>query len=102
MRKPRYLIMGAEYHITAKINRGEFALESKVIKEMFLQTVKRAKEKYSFKLKSFVIMDNHIHLLIKPGKSENLSKIMQWILSVFAKHYNKHFKIGRASCRERV
>ena len=85
--------MGAEYHITAKINRGEFALESKVIKEMFLQTVKRAKEKYSFKLKSFVIMDNHIHLLIKPGKSENLSKIMQWILSVFAKHYNKHFNL---------
>ena len=41
--------MGAEYHITAKINRGEFALESKVIKEMFLQTVKRAKAKYSFK-----------------------------------------------------
>lgn len=93
MRKPRYLQIGAEYHVTAKINRGEFALESKVIKEMFLQTVKRAKAKYSFKLKSFVIMDNHIHLLIKPGKGENLSKIMQWILSVFAKHYNKHFNL---------
>ena len=70
MRKPRYLITGAEYHVTAKINQGEFALELKEIKEMFLQTVKRAKEKYFFKLKSFVIMDNHIHLLIKPGKSE--------------------------------
>lgn len=38
-------------------------------------------------------MDNHIHLLIKPGKGENLSKIMQWILSVFAKRYNKHFNL---------
>ncbi len=94
MRKPRYLQTGADYHVTAKINRGEFVLESKVIKEMFLQTVKRAKEKYSFKLKNFVLMDNHIHLLIKPGKGENLSKIMQWILSVFAKCYNKYFNIN--------
>ena len=94
MRKPRYLIIGAEYHVTAKINRGEFALETSEIKELFLQTVKRAKEKYAFELKSFVIMDNHIHLLIKPGKGENLSKIMQWILSVFAKCYNKHFHLN--------
>ena len=40
MRKPRYLEIDAEYHVTAKINRGEFTLESKEIKEMFLQTVK--------------------------------------------------------------
>ncbi len=93
MRKPRYLIVGAEYHVTAKINRGEFALEPKEIKEMFLQTVKRAKEKHSFKLKNFVIMGNHIHLLIKPGKGENLSEIMQWILGVFAKRYNKHYNL---------
>ncbi len=93
MRKPRYLETGAEYHVTARINRGEFALETKEIKELFLQTVKRAKGKYSFKLKGFVIMGNHIHLLIKPGKGENLSKIMQWILGVFAKHYNKHFNL---------
>jgi len=56
MRKPRYLKIGSEYHVTAKINRGEFALETKEIKELFLQTVKKAKEKYSFKLKSFVIL----------------------------------------------
>lgn len=94
MRKPRYLIVGAEYHVTAKINREEFALEPKEIKEMFIQTVKRAKEKYSFRLKNFVIMDNHIHFLIKPGKGENLSKIMQWILGVFAKLYNKHYNLN--------
>ena len=93
MRKPRYLVIGADYHVTAKINRGEFALEPIAIKEMFLQTIKRAKKKYSFKLKNFVLMDNHIHLLIKPEKGENLSKIMQWILSVFAKCYNKYFQL---------
>jgi len=93
MRKPRYLQIGADYHVTAQINRGEYALEPIVIKEMFLQIVKRAKKKYSFKLKNFVLMDTHIHLLIKPGKSENLSKIMQWIFGVFAKSYNKYYNL---------
>ena len=87
MRKPRYLQIDADYHVTAKINRGEFALEPQIIKEMFMFTVKRAKMKYSFKLKNYVLMDNHIHLLIRPGKNENLSRIMQWILGVFAKCY---------------
>ena len=34
-------------------------------------------------------MGNHIHMIIKPMMKENLSKIMQWILSVFAVKYNK-------------
>ena len=27
MRKPRYLMVGADYHVTAKINLGEFTLK---------------------------------------------------------------------------
>ena len=34
-------------------------------------------------------MGNHIHLLIKPGAGVSLSKIMQWLLSVFAQLWNK-------------
>lgn len=93
MRKTRELHMGAEYHVTAKINREEFALQSVEIKELFLHIVKRAKEKFSFKLRNFTIMSNHIHFLIKPEKDESLSRIMQWILSVFAKNYNKLFRL---------
>lgn len=93
MRKPREICLNAEYHITAKINRGEFALESTEVKELFLFIVKRAKKKYSFNLRNFVIMSNHIHFLIKPGEGESLSRIMQWILSVFAVCYNKHFNL---------
>ena len=91
MRKPRVICIGAEYHVTAKINRGEYALESGEIKELFLHIVRRAKKKYSFQIRNLTIMDNHIHLLIKPGKNENLSRIMQWILSVFAVYFNKLF-----------
>ena len=36
-------------------------------------------------------MSNHIHLMIQPRESTDISKIMQWILSVFATRFNKIF-----------
>lgn len=39
-------------------------------------------------------MDNHIHLLIYPARGESLSRIMQWILSVFAIRFNRHFNMS--------
>jgi REP-associated tyrosine transposase len=93
MRKRRELYAGAKYHVTARINRGEFVLKSPEVKELFLHIVRRAKKKYSFELRSFVIMDNHVHFLIKPGKNESLSRIMQWILAVFGRAFNKYFNL---------
>ena len=91
MRRARILYTNAEYHVTARINRGEFIFDSVEVKNLFLSTVQRAKKKYDFRLRNFTIMDNHIHFLIKPEKDNSLSKIMQWILSVFAICYNKKY-----------
>lgn len=63
------------------------------IKELFMQVLKDAGNKYKFSLKNFCIMGNHVHLLIKPLENESLSSIMQWILSVFALRYNRLFKL---------
>jgi len=64
-------------------------------KMLFLSILKRAGKKYAFQIENFCIMGNHIHLIIKPGAGENLSSIMQWILSVFAMAYNrKHALTG--------
>lgn len=61
------------------------------MKEMFLCILESAKKRYRFKLKHFCIMNNHIHLLIEPLSGTSLSRLMQWILSVFAIRFNKMF-----------
>ncbi|MDR1430204.1 MAG: transposase [Spirochaetaceae bacterium] len=89
MRKRRELRQGAEYHVTARINRGEMSLLPKQDKDLFLEVLIQAKRKYQFRISNFCVMNNHIHLMIKPGKHASLSKIMQWILSVFAIRWNR-------------
>lgn len=88
-RKPRQLAINAAYHVTARINRQELIFEQDEFKSLFMDTVRRAKTKYDFKIRNFCIMGNHIHLDIIPDNDVNLSVIMKWILSVFAKAYNR-------------
>jgi putative transposase len=89
MRKPRQLLEGARYHVTARANRKEMILDTGAMKELFLSVTKRAKAKYDFRLENFCIMGNHFHFIIQPGRGESLSAIMRWILSVFAMAYNR-------------
>ena len=94
MRKPRELKINASYHVAARANRKEMILSRPEIKEMFMQILREAKRKFNFTVKNFCIMGNHIHLIVKPGHNVSLSKIMQWILSVFAIRYNRMFEIS--------
>jgi REP element-mobilizing transposase RayT len=64
-------------------------LDSSCMKALFLDVVAKAKNRYSFRIENFTVMGNHFHLIIQPGKGESLSRIMQWILSVFAQAYNR-------------
>jgi putative transposase len=89
MRKPRRLVEGARYHVVARANRREFILESPAVKTMLLDIVARARERFSFSIDTLCIMDNHIHILLWPGRGESLSRIMQWVLSVFARRFNR-------------
>jgi len=72
-----------------RVNHHDMMFESSVIKDLYLTVVQAAKRKYRFKIDNFCIMNNHIHLLIQPGKDANLSRIMQWINGVFAMRYNR-------------
>jgi putative transposase len=89
MRKPRELREQAKYHVTARANRKEMILDSSRTKALFLDVIAKAKKRYSFRIDNFTVMGNHFHLIIQPGKGVSLSRIMQWILSVFAQAYNR-------------
>lgn len=92
MRYNRMLQDGAVYHVTARVNNREYLLEKFEAKRLFEVVLIRAKKKYSFRVENFVIMGNHVHLILQPNDGCLLSRLMQWILSVFASLYNKIHK----------
>ena len=89
MRKTREKYSGAIYHVVAKANYGEFIFDDDFFKELFLEDLRRVKKKYQFRLKHYCIMSNHIHLMIQTEGNTDISELMKWLLSVFAKQFNK-------------
>jgi len=83
------LVQDSVYHVTMRANRKEMILDPSGVKELYLSVLKAAKTRYSMQIHNFCIMGNHVHIIIKPGHTENLSAIMQWINSVFASRYNR-------------
>lgn len=79
------------YHIILRsINQQEIFYDD-VDKSKFLKLLKDAKEKYQYDLYAYVLMDNHVHLLIV-DKEDNLSKMMQSIATSYAIYFNKRYK----------
>jgi len=79
------------YHI---VNRG---VERRTIymdnddRMQFLEILQESAEVYNFEVYSYVLMDNHYHLLIKIS-TLNLSMIMRQINSRYSMYFNRKYK----------
>jgi len=81
---------GLTYHITSRCIEWRKMLEEEYFKACFVEILRKAKEKYRFKLIAYCIMDNHIHLVIHTlDDGAPISRIVQYIKARFAEVYNK-------------
>jgi len=78
-RFPRNFQPGYCYHITTRCNNREFRLTRNECREVFLYAIKKAKDKFGFKLYALCIMSNHVHYLLEPAQPEELPKVMHWL-----------------------
>ena len=87
-RKPRQTEDGVIYHVMSQVNRRRYLIKYSKYKKAILRILKRASDIYKCEIINFCIMNNHIHLLVKPAL-DNLSRCMQWIFGMIAREYNR-------------
>lgn len=89
-RKPRVHYYGAVYHVMARGNNKEAIFASEKDRNKYLELVRRYKAKYDFLLYAYVLMENHVHLLVEVRENP-LSKIMQGIQLSYTQYFNKKY-----------
>ena len=78
------------YHVFSRCIETRDLMKESAIKDLFLEVVSQAQEKYDFEINHHVVMHNHFHFMLKTHNDEHtVSKILQYIKSVFAKLFNK-------------
>lgn len=81
------------YHVVSHCIEWRNMMSENEIKEIFLEVLRRSKQKYDYKLISYCIMPNHIHLIIHTTeKGATISRIVQYIKARFAERCNKLLK----------
>jgi len=93
-REPRVEFEGAFYHVIARGNQRQDIFRDDKDRAIYLERLEHYRKRYDFKLYAYVLMSNHVHLLIETQKIP-LSKIMQGIQFTYTQYYNRrHRTVG--------
>ena len=90
-RKPRVEFEGAFYHVIARGNQRRKIFRDDGDRAYYLERVEHYRQRYRFKIYAYVLMSNHVHLLLQTGKTP-LSKILQGIQFTYTQHYNRRYR----------
>jgi REP element-mobilizing transposase RayT len=93
-RKERIWYPGAIYHIVTRGNNKQNIFLGKEDYWQYMNYLRRTHEKYPFKLYSYCLMSNHVHLQIATDDVE-IWTIMREINWYYSRHFNlKYEKVG--------
>jgi len=93
-RKPRVEFDGAFYHVIVRGNQRQDIFRDDRDRAVYLDKVERYRAQYGLRLYAYVLMSNHVHLLLQTGATP-LSKIMQAIQFTYTQSYNRrHRTVG--------
>lgn len=91
-RKPRVHFPGALYHVISRGNQRQQIFRSASDRSHYLQLLSRFHSRYGFRLYAYVLMGNHVHLLLETGPTP-LSKIMQGLQQAYALYFNHKYRL---------
>ena len=89
-RTPRTFDPNGTYHIIGRGNNKSLIFHDENDYKTYLYILLQTKSLYNFYLYHFVLMPNHVHLLLKPN-SDKLSHIMHAIQMNYARYFCKKY-----------
>jgi REP element-mobilizing transposase RayT len=80
----------ASYHITVRGNERRTIFRDDYDRDIFLEIIQAAYNRFNFIIHAFVLMDNHFHLLMETPDA-NLSASMHHINGVYTQAFNRRY-----------
>lgn len=87
-RRPRLIVPGHPHHVIVRGVNREPIFYSEQDYRTYLGQLRKALEKYECQLHAFVLMTNHVHLLVTPMNNTGLSKMLQSIGRCYVQYFN--------------
>lgn len=93
-RLPRLYLPGCAQHVIQRGNNREACFYAEADYKAYLSFLKDAAAKYQVAIHAFVLMTNHVHLLLTPSDEQGVSRMMQAQGRKYVQYFN--FTYGRS------
>lgn len=87
-RKPRFYLPDIPYHIVQRSNNRTACFFSSSDFGIYINALTDALQTFHVQLHAFVLMTNHVHLLMTPSDSQGISKVMQSVGRTYVRAIN--------------
>jgi len=87
-RLPRLNIPNIPQHVVQRGNNRQVCFFSKQDYAVYLDKLKDCSRKYRVDVHSFILMTNHVHLLMTPSNEHGISRLMQSLGSYYVRYIN--------------
>jgi putative transposase len=91
-RLPRFVLPGQPQHVIQRGNNREPIFCEEVDYRFYLEKLVAACQKHDCDLHAYVLMTNHVHLLITPQATNGIGKLMQMLGRYYVQYFNYTYK----------
>ena len=91
-RLPRYVLPGHPQHVIQRGNNKNLIFVTDDDYRFYKECLEKACETHDCAVHAYVLMTNHVHLLITPQAEEGISKVMQSVGRRYVQYFNYTYK----------
>jgi putative transposase len=88
-RKPRFFVAGLPVHLVQRGNNRAPTFFADEDRRKYLGWLGEAAERWDCALHAYVLMTNHVHLLMTPADDDGISRAMQYVGRRYVPHINR-------------
>ena len=91
-RKPRFYVPGAPVHVVQRGHNRSAVFFGDLDYLEYLSCLKQAADSCGCQIHAYVLMTNHVHLLLTPAHSDSVGRLFQSIGRHFVRHINQTYQ----------
>ncbi|MCU7937813.1 MAG: transposase [gamma proteobacterium symbiont of Bathyaustriella thionipta] len=91
-RLPRLNLPGIPQHVIQRGNNHQACFFSEQDYTVYLDKLNEYSKKYKVQIHSYILMTNHVHLLLTPEDSEGVSRLLQSLGRYYVRYINQTYQ----------
>ena len=91
-RQPRFVLVGQPQHVIQRGNNRSVIFVADEDYRKYIEILTEACERFECDIHAYVLMTNHVHLLVTPYREDGISKVMQSLGRKYVQYFNYQYK----------